>query len=678
MVNLPSGYIPMNYIGTSSSAYIDTGIYPSNTLEIEGKFSFGWQDDVSVYLFGSRNTNSNTSAGQLELECVNGKPYLGYYNTRQAIGVGMKYYTKKTDNIFSFYSSTFLNNIEGNSSAFTGTRTMYLMARNNGGTAQQGTPISGRGIYALKISDNGTVLKEYVPVCLNGAYGIYEAVSGTFTTFTNISPNVLFQVNSNGGGEAYIETDNCGNTDKIYVTYSSQSLFSAFQDNTVLIHAKPSKGYEFLHWTKNGNILSADRDMSYDVTEAQTLTAVFVKKTDMVQNNGFQALGLEYGIATASGSYSGLSSNIYAKVRSAKIVEDMMAKSTSTIIVDSVPSLYQSNMPLILLNSKGKQIYCGSIKSIKENEIICREPLSVTDADTVIEPTPLLSNANIIRYTASIVGGFLAGYPKIDWTNGTGTTPIQINWFLNRLGRPYIVGEENYIYFSEDRNYMVNAPVVEGTSVKSLEDYLFELANQFMIHFKASLVTDSSTKKTRVMLTSANTFAQTKIAFGNNIEDISDVTVEVEEAEANVLEVFASSGDTVRGIYGAKTDGTIKKMPDAFADIDSNFLAYTNCKLKTVCSDDSIITLKAQYLSSAFFNHKITFIVDLSKGNFTLDDLQLGRRVSFYYGNKMYESLITAREYEINENIDDIKSVKLTLGKVRNTLTSKLNLGKTK
>ena len=101
-------------------------------------------------------------------------------------------------------------------------------------------------------------------------------------------------------------------------------------------------------------------------------------------------------------------------------------------------------------------------------------------------------------------------------------------------------------------------------------------------------------------------------------------------------------------------------------------------KVKTILSDDALPTLKAQYLSSALFAHKITFNVDLLKGNYNLDDFVLGRPVDFYVGNKLYKTMITRREYKIEENADVVSSVKITCGKTRISLTSKLNVRKAK
>ena len=73
-----------------------------------------------------------------------------------------------------------------------------------------------------------------------------------------------------------------------------------------------------------------------------------------------------------------------------------------------------------------------------------------------------------------------------------------------------------------------------------------------------------------------------------------------------MLEVFNSAGTTIRAIDGVTTGGTIKSLDRKL----TNFLALEQCEVKVVCSDDKLNTLRAQYLSNATYNHKITFNVD--------------------------------------------------------------------
>ena len=125
-----------------------------------------------------------------------------------------------------------------------------------------------------------------------------------------------------------------------------------------------------------------------------------------------------------------------------------------------------------------------------------------------------------------------------------------------------------------------------------------------------------------------------------------------------------------------QTDGTITEMViDANNPIES-FIAYSDCRTAVVLSDDRIQTLVEQYLSNSKYNHIITFDLDLTSELYQFSDFTIGRRVQFYYENKVYESVVTGKEYALAENEGSIKSMKVTLGKVRKKLTDKINLSK--
>ena len=48
----------------------------------------------------------------------------------------------------------------------------------------------------------------------------------------------------------------------------------------------------------------------------------------------------------------------------------------------------------------------------------------------------------------------------------------------------------------------------------------------------------------------------------------------------------------------------------------------------------------------------------------------------FYVGNQLYKSVVTAVSFDILENKENIANAKVTLGNVRTSLTSKLNIKK--
>ena len=62
-------------------------------------------------------------------------------------------------------------------------------------------------------------------------------------------------------------------------------------------------------------------------------------------------------------------------------------------------------------------------------------------------------------------------------------------------------------------------------------------------------------------------------------------------------------------------------------------------RFRVVWTDDDMRTTVEGNLTNGNYNHKITFTVDLSYGQFRFEDFNIGRRVDFYTGGKLYHSV---------------------------------------
>lgn len=688
---LPSGYIPVNelgskYNGTSSTnAYFDTGVVPKDTLKIESVFRMPEASTGSAYWFGARNSNSNTSNGQLWFGLSsNLYPQVGYYNAQTTLISQVMYYYffGKSENELTVFGRGANKTLVGSENAFTGSRNMYILARNNGGSVQFGSALSTRAVRGVRIYDDDVLIKEFLPAFeeASGKYGLYETVSGTFNLKTGGTNDYetmkMFTVVSTDGGDAFIDDDRFGTIKQIMVYTDISNL-------PVRLKAVAKSGYVFNYWEANGVILSREEEFLYkgeDTEEAPAvfaddITAHFVKKTAIVQDNGFRAMTFKYG-AAAEGEYYP-SSNTYAKVVSASIVEDIMNRATTTIVLDKMPSTIALNVPIILTDQLNKELFIGIVKGISGNTLTVHEPLSVLNTDFVLDTMFDFGIYPIQDYVYRIGSQIINGVLGLN-------VPLDQNWFVvKKWSSFWFDTDSDLIYLDGAMNYLSNAPSVADTSVVNAEDYLFELCNNYNIIVKPTYTPNREFNAMgwlgqAVVLTVANPNALSKITFGDNSEELSDVVVEVEEAENTVLQVYNADGTTFRGVWGVKNDGTIAKYVSSstFPEDLHDFIGSENCKLKVVASDEQVSLLKKQYLSNSFLNHKITFRVDLTKGTFRLEDFTLGRPVDFYYGNRLFRSMVTAREFEIAQNHDEITSVFVTLGKVRTALTSKMNLRK--
>lgn len=678
---LPSRYISTVYLPTTTNCYFDTGVFPSNILDIDAIFRT--PDTGNTYLFGARNTNSNTSAGQTNL-LVASTSYIGYASARISVSnMSGKTFFAKRGNGFETTSGTFVNDKTGATTEFTGTRSMYILAMNNAGTPNYGSSPVG-GVYSFAVLQNGTKIKDYFPVydTQSQTFGLYDFVNNVFLansgsgSFSMSNQNLLeLTVNDTEFGEAYIEMP--------FGRITKQYCFTYFGRPFSPIVAVPKDGYVFLNWTdQNGNVFSTDRIIAnFAITENTVLTANFVKAVDDKQQNTYSLVGLQYGVGAiqSASDPNGRESNIFALVDNFSIVEDSLSKSTSTITCRSVPSSFQEKMPVFLFDPKGKLLWGGMIKAIEDNVLTCREALGIFDGDFIFTPTTSVDGMNLTQYSLP--------YALTQYTNSYGTlntsgspSTSYINYAGIRMMNAYggsILYEETVSY-DKDLNVFYGLPSTDETNVENMEDYYIDIANSFGFAFKTTLEKRANSsypqkgEKWIMRIVVENPLVYGTIVIGDNMEEVRNVEVIKEAQETTVLQVYNSSGTSLRGIYGMKTDGSIAEINP----LTSSYFAYNECKMKVLMSDDNIKTLIAENLTNTMYNHKITFDLDLSHHFVDLDDLIMGRRVDFYVGNQLYKSIVTGKEYSLNNGA--ITSARVTLGNVRTKLTSKLNMGKIK
>lgn len=686
---LPKRYIPMTSLG-GTNVYFDTGVYPTNDTNIECAFYV--DESYDSYLFGARNTNSNTSAGQLN--CLAAPTsYLGFASTRYSLGsynsYGYMFLTNEDNEFLMNYRGEYLKEVTGATTTFTGTQPIYILAMNNGGSVNYGSnPFCFVARFA--ISQGGTKIKDYYPVydTQTSQFGLYDFVNDAFLSASgsgSFQTTHLLEIRSSVGGNAYMEMP-FGEVQKIYMTPTRYFNGKTFVWKLYSpIKAVADEGYGFLNWTdQDGNVYSTEEEIvgNAEFTQDMVITANFVKKTDVLQTNPFQLMGIRYGIPARIAQEDVRKDDFYTFIESFSINEDSLNKTTSTIVCRTIPSIYQTNMPVVLYDNFGRMVWAGMIESIDGNTLTCREPLATYDEEFMFTQTSsfvyngyALSNFVILEalYLYFMRSNML---PTSDWDLATNNyNPLTSR---KRLAvTTTVLSEANLISYDKTGNIFTTLPEISERSIGNMEEYLFEIINQFGIGYKTSvLLTDYSHT---ISVTLTNPLLYKTLVLGDNNDFISNIQVTSEMQEDNVLIIFNEAGTSVRGQYGMRTDGTVKKVPGALADADNpNFIGWQNCKAKVVMSDDNINTLIAQYLTNSMYNHKITFDIELNNRLVRLDDFKMGRRVEFHIGDKLYHSIVTGRSYSLAENEKEIHRATITLGNVRTSLTSKLNLGKVK
>lgn len=707
---LPNGYEPVLTIykdeDTGTNFYFDTGIVPTQDTDVNLLFGVtkSPSGDENTYNFGARNSNSVDSAGQLNLR-LGRTSYFGYGSGRSSFAHtdfdSLVFYFSNKKNVMTFNAeNSELVEVTRGEATFTGTRTMYVMALNNAGNPSYGTAPTMK-MYYMSITQGGQLVSELYPAkrTSDGTVGLYDTVRNTFITpsgTTSVTGYTDFiDPKTDGNGTSFIHTPH-GDYKMMYILDNgSGSTINDFNYTDVSIEAEPNDGYVFSHWTnKNGAIISYDRVLKslpqtikpYGVSGSLPVTAHFKKISTEKQKNSFMCLGIQYGEGMPSGAIQANEFDLYSMIRSFSIKEDGLTKTNSTIELESMPSAYQVNMPVAIYTNKGKFIWAGVVESIEGNTLKCREGLSILDEDFVFVPNTSWGGLNLTRYTLM---GALNKYTEKFFTLHT-SSPTEFtdtNDASIRKGKTFLTyGEspirfDNSLSYDNKQNVQLAMPLIEETEVRNLEDYLLEMFNSTgygvlaKVHKEPHL--NSANKlsyKSYLELEYYYPNRDTILSISDNYENITDVKVSVESQQPTVLEIYNSTGTTCRGVYGMQTDGTISDMVITEDKPLSSFVGYSDCKTVVVLSDDNINTILVQNLTNAMFNHNITFDLDLTHGMYTLDDFPIGRRVRFYVGNKMYESVVTGKEYALEENGEGIGFIKITLGKVRNSLTAKIKL----
>lgn len=691
---LPSGYEYASAVyrnltsAATSSPYFDLGIVPSNTTNIS--LLMRCTGDYKMWVFGARNTNSNTSPGQTNLYYggQTSATQIGYAGARLSLGNDAfpraNTSFQKDENVFTINNGNrTIKELTGATTAFTGTRNMFLFALNNAGTPLFGEAAS-LVVYCVRVYSNGELTHEFVPVydTANAEQCLYDTVadaviqksgSGNWDYYSDHITHYLLELNSDVGGYCYIRTRDDRELTKFYCERASAFSISKDQSSNLMaveISAYEKNGYAFIGWEKDGAIVSMDKKAYVAVSEATTLTARFKKLDEDDPKNQCYLMCFKYGIATDEDTPA--ESFAYTPVINAKIAVDGVSKTNSTIEVKEVPDGVTTNSIVVLKNPRGKILYIGVIKSIVDNVLTCREPLSIFDSDFMfgITRTSDVAFMEKIREYLSI---FTHG--RLTYANDED----EINYSVMRLAENVEIGETYGVSIDNNLNMNITAPVIDSVNVSNLEDYVLKAFDEFGISITADIGRSwySSDHGQNLQLTVDNPKLQPALTISDNNDAITDVTVDVQDMEYTSLAVYNSSGATFRGMYAVKYDGTITNYNYLPSDRQS-FVAHDVCKPKVVMTDDNIKTVVEQYLSNAKYNHKITFNLDLDSDLYSLDALNIGRRVTFYCKNKIYNSIVTGLEWELPTNMEDPHTVKVILGKVRNKLTTKLNLGKVK
>lgn len=178
---LPSGYTQLEYIESTGTQYIDTGVYGSNNTDLFIKYQVNSTDNGDAIIIGGANTY-NTRA--IELFTWGKVQYLTYGNTqnilRNSVSAGI-FEIDITGNVVTFTGNGTTTTTSINKGSFTTPVTLKLFAFDRYSQGGISAITRQAKIYICEIKNE----RLYVPALrqFNNKPGLYDLVTNTF--FTN-------------------------------------------------------------------------------------------------------------------------------------------------------------------------------------------------------------------------------------------------------------------------------------------------------------------------------------------------------------------------------------------------------------------------------------------------------------------------------------------------------------
>lgn len=670
-------YYVMNYIQSSGTQYIDTGIKPSdylNTLRIEADMSYvsvPTGSSTQSYLFGTGYYNSNANNRRNILAGYRGATsttLFSYLNGGQLSGaVSFAGATLDTNrHKFVIDQPNGVYGFDDNTQSFTGTMSsnvtanlLIFAARSTGSNTNVAYYSSAR-LYSFVIFDGDTVLREFIPCKRrsDNAYGLWDGVNGVF--YTNSGTGSF-----TGGFEvkALASPSNAG-------TVTGTGVYT--EGSTVNLTAVPYGNYRFTGWS------DGDTNPTRTVTVTQPISYVanFEKiKTEIGEE--FRLMGKKRAVSGSGYVPLDQPPTLFTNVYSADINEDLLQKATSTIVCEDATGFEEGDL-VMLRDGKDHIIYNGFVESVEGNTITASQKQSFFNFELYAMADTSTDKSNHPNYTAmKMLYRYLwdikwgasstledSGQLYVDPSDGVVTA---INNGIN-IERIDPASMSKYPYRTENE-------VVNGEELMYDAYSQFEIIPYLWIN-EMGHTTPTDWSCFYLFLVESMENGTDKIppyrtlSMSDNVEFLTDIQVTTTLEDANVLIIYNSAGTTYRGGYYVLTDGTYQ--PYSYYVVSNRYLPP---RRKYVNSDEALTEIRDKELALIQHNHKITFTFDLDNNFYDFGDFGLGQNIDLYVKDRLYHSVLTGWSYHIEQG-KMLKFINMTCGKVRTNLTSKLNLGK--
>lgn len=221
---LPSGYQQIEYIESTGTQYIDTGLKGTNNTEVELDIQYvDTETSNSTRLFGAR-TGQSKAIFIGSLQATTSSFYVNFNSTNfssaNTLGLG-RHKIELKDNTVYVDGAAIYNNLN-TSTEFTTDYNLILAGANTSGTIAS----AKAKYFGCKIWDNGVLLRDFIPAYResDGAIGMYDVVNNVF--YTSASSEQFLSGNNVllGIGDLVTTGDYAGKY-KIDIVSSGKNLF---------------------------------------------------------------------------------------------------------------------------------------------------------------------------------------------------------------------------------------------------------------------------------------------------------------------------------------------------------------------------------------------------------------------------------------------------------------------
>ena len=180
-ISLPDGYKQLEYIESSDTQQIDTGVKPTQKTSISLQFAPTNLSETEWW-FGVRSSARTNMFGIYSEDATTVYDFWGSSTKTATVPSlsGSTVAVSKKNGITRLTYDGNVQTIENPSSDFSSDLNLYLFTANLGGTIATTTRASGK-LYHCDIYEDGTLIRNYVPCqAPGGAVGLYDLVNGQF------------------------------------------------------------------------------------------------------------------------------------------------------------------------------------------------------------------------------------------------------------------------------------------------------------------------------------------------------------------------------------------------------------------------------------------------------------------------------------------------------------------